>query len=48
METYEAILGFFRDGGLFMYPIAVVLACGVAIALERVLYLGHARSSNRR
>lgn len=39
MESYNSIVGFFQNGGLFMYPIALVLAVGVAIAIERVLFL---------
>jgi biopolymer transport protein ExbB/TolQ len=31
-----------------MYPIALVLAIGLAIAIERMLFLAHARSVNRR
>ncbi len=39
---------FFQEGGAFMLPIAVVLAIGVAIALERWLYLLRARLADRR
>jgi biopolymer transport protein ExbB/TolQ len=39
MEIYSSIVGFFQNGGLFMYPIILVLAAGLAIALERYLYL---------
>ena len=48
MEAYNAIVKFFQDGGLFMYPIMVVLALGVAIALERYIYLSLCRTTNRR
>ena len=33
MEPYEVIIQFFQSGGPFMYPIAAVLALGLAIAL---------------
>jgi biopolymer transport protein ExbB/TolQ len=33
------VVKFFQSGGAFMYPILVVLALGIAIALERFLYL---------
>ena len=33
MDPYNAIVGFFQSGGLFMYPIVVVLALGLAIAV---------------
>lgn len=47
MEIYNTIVRFFQDGGLFMYPIAVVLAFGVAIAIERYLYLSMFRTRNQ-
>jgi len=43
---FETIAGFFKDGGTFMIPIAVVLALGLAIAGERWVYLTKARVSN--
>ena len=48
MDAYLTIVGFFQSGGLFMYPIVVVLALGLAITIERYIYLTHARSSNQR
>lgn len=48
MSTYNAIVQFFQSGGVFMYPIMVVLALGLAIALERWLYLTYAKRSNQR
>lgn len=48
METYRTLVRFFQEGGFFMYPIALVMAVGVAIALERYLYLGRERLVNRR
>ncbi len=48
MESYELIVRFFQSGGPFMYPIALVLVIGLAIALERWLVLGNARRTNRR
>ena len=44
---FETIVRFFQDGGLFMYPIAVVLVIGIAIAIERYIYLSVAKVSNR-
>lgn len=43
----ETVVRFFQNGGIFMYPIAVVLLIGLAIALERFIYLGAVRRSNR-
>lgn len=44
----DTVVKFFQDGGTFMYPIAVVLAIGLAIAIERLIYLSGAKSTNRR
>lgn len=48
MDMYQTIVGFFQDGGPFMYPIAIVLGIGVAIALERYFYLTNQTRINRR
>lgn len=48
METYNTVIRFFQEGGVFMYPIAVVLAFGLAIAIERYIYLSVARRRNQR
>ncbi len=47
MEMYGAIVRFFRDGGEFMYPILIVFGLGMAIAVERYLYLTYSGASNR-
>ena len=41
-------IGFFQNGGPFMYPIGLVLVVGLAVALERWIFLTVAKSSNRR
>ncbi len=48
MDMYTTVVGFFQEGGPFMYPIAVVLTIGVAIALERYFYLAKEMYVNRR
>jgi len=48
METYTTIVKFFQEGGFFMYPIALVMAVGVAVAMERYVYLSRATSTNRK
>ncbi len=48
MDFISTVARFFQDGGPFMYPIALVLFIGIAIVLERWLFLSHARMSNRR
>ena len=47
MDVFSTIVKFFQDGGVFMYPILVVLALGIAIAVERYLYLSMAKQTNR-
>jgi biopolymer transport protein ExbB len=44
MEYY---IRFFQEGGSFMYPIALCLVVGIAIAIERFIFLGLAKNSNR-
>jgi biopolymer transport protein ExbB/TolQ len=48
MEALYAALKFFQTGGLFMYPIALILAIGVAIIIERYTYLTLVGFNNRR
>ena len=48
MDAYTTIVGFFQEGGFFMYPIVLVLALGVAIAIERYVYLTVSGVNNRR
>ncbi len=45
---YTSVVNFFQDGGPFMYLILTVLAIGIAIALERYIYLSVSRRNNRR
>ena len=47
MDLYSTIVNFFREGGPFMYPIAIVLALGAAIAIERWLYLTVTTAKNK-
>ena len=35
----ETSIQFIQDGGFFMYPILIVLALGLALSLERIIYL---------
>ncbi len=47
MDIYSNLVNFFQAGGLFMYPIVAVLALGIAIAVERYIYLTAARATNQ-
>ncbi len=46
MDIFNVIASFFHEGGVFLYPIAVVLAIGLAISLERWIYLSREGSRN--
>jgi biopolymer transport protein ExbB/TolQ len=43
----DTIVRFFQEGGSFMFPISIVLAIGLAIALERYWFLGFAKRTNK-
>ncbi len=43
----STIVRFFQEGGAFMYPILFVFAVGVAISIERWMYLTMSGASNR-
>jgi biopolymer transport protein ExbB len=47
MEAYSTIVRFFQEGGVFMYPIVLVLALGLAIAIERWLFLTMTTAKNK-
>jgi biopolymer transport protein ExbB/TolQ len=47
MQAYSTIVGFFQEGGVFMYPIVLVLALGLAIAVERWVYLTATTAKNK-
>jgi biopolymer transport protein ExbB len=48
MQTYSTIVKFFQEGGFFMYPIALIMAVGIAVAAERWLYLTRVLRGNRK
>lgn len=47
MDFFYSLVGFFASGGLFMYPILLVFAIGVAIAVERFVTLVRVTNKNR-
>ena len=47
MGLWNLIVRFFQGGGDFMYPIAIVFVFGVAIAIERYIYLTGVAARNR-
>lgn len=48
MDLFNTFIAFFQSGGAFMYPIAVVLILGAAIAVERYTYLSLSAVRNRK
>lgn len=48
MDTYSTVVKFFQDCGLFIYPSLLIMALGISIAIERLIFLNRARSANRR
>jgi biopolymer transport protein ExbB len=48
MELYHFAVNFFKEGGFFLYPLAIIFVVGVAIAVERTLYLTVETTANRR
>lgn len=46
MDFFTSIAKFFQDGGLFIYPIALVFVIGIAITIERWRFLQGERLKN--
>ncbi|RZV37390.1 MAG: MotA/TolQ/ExbB proton channel family protein [Chromatiales bacterium] len=47
MDAFYSIVTFFSTGGMFMYPILIVFAFGVAIAVERFVTLTLVTNKNQ-
>jgi biopolymer transport protein ExbB/TolQ len=48
MDTLNTLVKFFQDCGLFIIPSVLMMSLGLAIAIERFLFLNKARSQNRK
>jgi biopolymer transport protein ExbB len=48
MDTFNTVVKFFVDCGPFLYPSLTMAALGVAIAIERFMFLRKARNENRK
>lgn len=48
MELIHFMVNFFREGGFFLYPLAAIFVIGVAITIERFIYLTNETTQNRR
>ena len=47
-DIYSIVVNFLKEGGLFMYPISIVLVLGLAIAIERWVYLKREKGRNEK
>jgi biopolymer transport protein ExbB/TolQ len=47
MNALATAIKFFQDCGLFIYPSLLIMSLGLAIAIERLVFLGRARAQNR-
>src|SRR5512143_2098996 len=45
---FQALVRFFQMGGFFMFPIVIVLAVGLAIAVERWVHLNRVKDANKK
>jgi biopolymer transport protein ExbB/TolQ len=48
MLNLATVIKFFQDCGPFLYPSLLIMALGLAIAIERFVFLQRARNDNRR
>ena len=48
MNTFQTVVKFFVDCGPFLYPSLTLMALGLAIAIERFVFLRRARADNRK
>jgi biopolymer transport protein ExbB len=48
MNTFNTVVKFFVDCGPFLYPSLAMMTIGLAIAVERFVFLRRARSENRK
>ncbi|MGC3980710.1 MAG: MotA/TolQ/ExbB proton channel family protein [Steroidobacteraceae bacterium] len=46
-ELYSFIVNFFKNGGFFLYPLALIFVIGVSIAIERFMFLTVETQRNR-
>ena len=47
MNAMDLLVNFFKQGGMFLYPIAAVFVLGLAVAVERFIYLTRVAKGNR-
>jgi biopolymer transport protein ExbB len=47
MNFFNTAVNFFKDGGFFLYPLALIFVVGVSIAIERYVFLTRETMRNR-
>lgn len=47
MNVFQQFASFMQDGGVWMYPILLTLVAGIAISVERFLYLSKVEKVNK-
>lgn len=47
MNVFQSFASFMQEGGVWMYPILLTLVCGIAISIERFLYLTKIEKVNK-
>ena len=47
MDWYNTVVNFFKDGGFVLFPLGIIFVVGVAIAVERWLFLTVETARNR-
>ncbi len=48
MNAFSTVVKFFQDSGMFIYPSILIMALGLAVAIERFIFLNRARTENRK
>ncbi len=48
MTAFQTAVKFFQDSGMFIYPSILIMAMGLAIAIERFMFLNRTRNENRK
>jgi len=48
MNAFNTVVKFFQDSGMFIYPSILIMALGVAVAIERFIFLSRVTGGNKR
>jgi len=48
MSAFDTVVKFFHDSGVAIYPSLLIMALGLAVAIERFIFLQKQRADNRR